>query len=384
MPLKHLDYYGKWLLTNLIKVLFIIPIKKRTILFISFNGKQYSCNPKYISEHIESSPSFNGTTIVWAFQNPQQFEFLTERGIKTIKNRSLQYIYYRLVCSAYITNMGEMPTLPTRKSQLYINTWHGGGCYKRCGLQNASKEHDKFYVMKMKNSFARATHFLSSCNAFSKKVIKESFLFQKDIIEAGLPRNDIFFKDQSGIKEKVYKHFQLDADVRLCLYAPTYREIGKLYDSKLAFEQLTQCLSKRFGGLWKVLYRSHQFLDEKEVKHHVISASNYPDMQELISASSILITDYSSCLWDAMLAKDKIFLYVPDLDDYKNKRDFYVPIKEWGLSISKNNKELAENIENFNQKAYDLSIKKHLETLGSFENGHATEEVCKIIVEHFK
>lgn len=384
MLLKYLDYYGKYLLTNLIKILFIIPIKKKTILFMSFNGKQYSCNPKYISEYIQSSSDFYGTKIVWAFQQPQQFEFLKEKRIKVIKSKTLKYIYYRLFCSVYITNMGEMPTLPTRKSQLYINTWHGGGCYKRCGLQNASRNHDKFYVLKMKNSFERATHILSSNKLFSQKVIRESFLFQKNIEEIGSPRNDIFFKDQTYIKEKVYKYFKLNTNIRLCLYAPTYREIGQLYDSKLDFERLTTCLEKRFGGIWKILYRSHQFLDELEVKHNIISASSYPDMQELISASNVLITDYSSCIWDAMLAKNDVFLYVPDLIDYENKRDFYVPISEWELSISRNNNELAFNIENFNQDTYNISVKKHFERFGSFEDGYATEKICNIILNHFK
>lgn len=377
-----LDYYTKVLFSNILKVAFLLPVRKKRLMFISFNGKQYSCNPKYISEYIEHSENFKGCKIVWAFQDPEKFRFLAERGIEVIKHRSLRYLYYRLTSGVYVTNMGEMPTLPTRPSQLYINTWHGGGGYKLCGFRNAVKHHDIYYAKKMANSFSRATHFISTSAIGTRDVIRESFLFKGNILEIGQPRNDVFWIDGTEFKKRVFDYYKLPIDTKICLYAPTYREIGKLYDAHLDFVALKEHLHKRFGGNWVVLYRSHQFLDNLEIKNNVISATAYPDMQELLVAADFLISDYSSSIWDYSFTYKPSLLFTPDLKAYQGDRDFYTPIKTWGFPIACNNAEVVSIIDNFDLDIHRKNMEKHHMIYGSFEDGHATEKVCKLIHTH--
>ena len=382
--IKFIDYYFKVLLTEILKIFFVFPIKKKTFLFISFDGKQYSCNPKYISEALLNNDVNKDFKIVWAFREPEKFAYLKNKGIKIIKYRSLTYIYYRLFSSVYITNMGEMPTIPTRSNQLYINTWHGGGGYKLCGVRNAIKHHDKYYAKKMENSFSRATHFLSTCELGSKEVFKESFLFRNKILEFGQPRNDIFFKtdNQKDIIDRVHKAFGIEADTKICLYAPTYREIGQLFDAHLDYQELKKCLKDRFGGRWVVLYRSHQFLDNKEIKENVISATNYPDMQELLVASDFFISDYSSSIWDYSFTYKPSLLFVPDLDKYVHDRDFYRPIVSWGFPIAKTNKEVGNIIIKFNMEEHKKKMIAHHNSYGAFEEGNATKKTLAVIMQH--
>lgn len=382
--IKFVDYYCKLVLTEIIKLVFIFPVKKKLFLFVSFDGKQYSCNPKYLSEAICKTEFFKDVKIVWAFREPGNFNYLQRKGIKLVKYKSIKYIYYRLFSSVYITNIGEMPTLPTRSNQLYINTWHGGGAYKLCGVRNAIKYHDQYYVKKMRNSFSRATFFLSTCELASKEIFKESFLFRNKILEFGQPRNDIFFKtdNQKDIIDRVHKAFGIEADTKICLYAPTYREIGQLFDSHLDYQELKKCLKERFGGSWVVLYRSHQFLDNKEIKDNVISATNYPDMQELLVASDFFISDYSSSIWDYSFTYKPCLLFVPDLDKYVHDRDFYRPIVSWGFPMAKSNMEVQNLIKTFNMEEYRNNMIAHHNSYGSFEKGNATEKTLELIMQH--
>ena len=115
------------------------------------------------------------------------------------------------------------------------------------------------------------------------------------------------------------------------------------------------------------------------MSENIVDVSDYPDMQELLCAADILITDYSSSMWDYSFTYKPCFIYANDLDQYKIERDFHTPVNEWPFTIAISNEELAENILEFDQDKYIEKIKKHHHDLGSFEDGHATEKVAKLI-----
>jgi CDP-glycerol glycerophosphotransferase len=113
-----------------------------------------------------------------------------------------------------------------------------------------------------------------------------------------------------------------------------------------------------------------------ENKPNVISASDYPDMQELLYAADILITDYSSSMWDFSLTFKPCFIFAPDLKKYLAEQGFYTPIEEWPFPIAETNEQLIENINNINEEKYKQTVRKHHADLGSYENGTACEQFC--------
>lgn len=104
-------------------------------------------------------------------------------------------------------------------------------------------------------------------------------------------------------------------------------------------------------------------------------------MQELLCAADILITDYSSSIWDFSFTYRPCFLYAPDLAKYEAESGFFVPIEDWPFPLAETNEELIENIKNFDSKKYIEDVKKHHRDLGSYETGHATERFCKLLFE---
>ena len=350
----------------------LLPIRKKRVLFVSFRGKQYSCNPRAVSEALEDSQA----EIVWAFHQPEKFAFLRQRGIRVISDRGLRFVLTALTARVVCTNTYYKPFLPRRRGQFFLRTWHGGGAYKRVDYPGGLRG---FYIRLQQQG---ASVYLSSSAAFTWLVLRESFGYHGEVLEAGLPRNDLLLSPQRDeIGDRVRRELVPEGK-HIALFAPTYRETGKVPAPDM--ERLKQALSARFGGEWIVLGRGHHVTaSEKERTACDLDVTDYPDMQPLLCAADVLVTDYSSSIWDMSLTGKPVFLFCPDLKAYRAERDFYTDIHTWPFPLAETDEALENNIHTFDASAYARDIACHHETLGSTETGHASrlaaERICKEI-----
>ena len=118
-----------------------------------------------------------------------------------------------------------------------------------------------------------------------------------------------------------------------------------------------------------------------EIKlENVINVTRYDDIQELLAISDILISDYSSLMFDFTITKRLCFLYVPDLEEYQSKdRKLYFNVKELPFKIAKSNDELIDKIVNFSNEEYNKSLELFLNKIGSYENGKASQKIAELI-----
>lgn len=365
----------------LLYVLYIFPLKRNFVMFCSYDGKSYACNPKYIYEYMKKN--CRGYKYIWVFNDQKDIPKEINEEI-IVKFKSLKYYYYLAITKVYINNGIAPAYFPFRKSQIVIGTWHGGGAYKKGGI---SVTKTKSYIETMKLISQNATYVLSSSERFSK-ILKKSFLIpESKIIKCGMPRNDIMFQNEEKIKKKVKGFFGIPEEGHIILYAPTFRSTIASVESGFSqgdylvdIKKLKSALEKRFGGTWFVLFRTHYYLCFVDMEN-VISATEYPDMQELLLAADVLLNDYSSSMWDFSLKvpHKPCFIYADDWKKYDSERGFEMPIQEWPFPLSASNDELYQNILNFNQAEYEKAVDRHLQTLGSYENGKATEIVTEII-----
>ena len=145
---------------------------------------------------------------------------------------------------------------------------------------------------------------------------------------------------------------------------------------------LIRMLEQR-GEKWVFLYRAHRY-QEEGMKLHVTgqkikNASEYPDMQELLAAADMMITDYSSNIWDYSFLYRPCFLYTPDLDEYLEKTGFYVDIHQWPFRMAKSQEELWHLIENYDPENNRRRIEEHHRMMGCMETGEACEYIRKKI-----
>ena len=131
-----------------------------------------------------------------------------------------------------------------------------------------------------------------------------------------------------------------------------------------------------------LLYRGHYFNPVSIHNNGSIDVSTYPDMQQLLCVIDVLITDYSSSIWDFSFTDKPAFLFVPDLEAYINDRDFYVPIDQWPYNYARNNLELQDIIQQYDPILQKQKNKKHHEMFKSYETGKANEMVVDLILQN--
>lgn len=178
-------------LRSFLKLLSIGHFHKKRIVFFSYFGAQYSCNPKYISEYCR-----NAILILrlYGLLNPLK-TFLTYmiRELKTVKYLHPYFLHVCLTSKFIVTN-SEIPAwFPIMKRQVYINTWHGGGAYKRVGAAYQKETPGK----QIRAEIAREVPctYVSSSNAFTELTIHQSFHHDGTILSCGMPRNDMLFNN---------------------------------------------------------------------------------------------------------------------------------------------------------------------------------------------
>jgi CDP-glycerol glycerophosphotransferase len=273
--------------------------------------------------------------------------------------------------------------IPLRKKQIFINTWHGGGAYK-CVDNISGKTNDAFECLQ-KIVAKQTSWFISSSVKFIEITSKGKGVPPEKFLKCGMPRNDIFFNDYSEIGRNIRSKYNILPNQSILLYAPTYR--GKtnsaFFKNHLNFENCIQAMNKKFYTEVVIFLRAHHALlnniDLFPITSTAINVSEYSDMQELLCTADFLITDYSSCMWDFSLTKKPGFLFVPDLEQYEKDRSFYTTINTWPYPFAKTNNELVSLIEDYDRKYAEEKINTHLNSLGSFERGNASDIVGETI-----
>lgn len=384
------EYMSNCFFQILLKVFYIFPIKKNRILFMSFEARKYACNPRRISEYLEKQ--YPGKfEIIWAFEDNASFEWLADwNHCRTVKYGSAKFYKYALTSQVFVYNMRIPAMIPFRKKQLTIGTGHGGGAYKKLLLDNPKLKNIDRRIQKL--SADHTDILVSSCKAYTNYVVRGAFNHKGECLECGMPRNDelINTKD-TKTADYIRKYYQIPKDNKIILYAPTYRKGKRNHptDYNLDVKGIAQAATKRFGGQWTILYRMHYFIKKRLPAdtngQHIVDVTEYGDMQDLLLASDILITDYSSSVWDYSFLKRPCFLYTTDLDDYLENQGFYVDVRNWPFPLAKTNEALVENILHFDEENYTAAVEKHHHDLGSFENGTATKTISeRIYKECFK
>lgn len=146
----------------------------------------------------------------------------------------------------------------------------------------------------------------------------------------------------------------------------------------MAYKRILKALSERFGQEFVVLERKH-YAVKPAVSEGVYPASEYPDMQELLAAADVLITDYSSSMWDFALTGKPGFLYTPDLGEYRQERDFYTPIEMWPYPYAENVDDLIRLIRNYEFREEKERRDSFFRLVNNYERGTACRQLKELL-----
>lgn len=362
-------------------LLFWLPVKKNRVMIYIHDRKGFTCNPKYIVKRLVEQYG-DKLEILWVTMHPETCQELTELGVTVLKSNTPSQILKYFRTRFFITNDAFPSWAMHRWNQKWMNTWHGAMNYKHIGYDYlAPMSPLAARIFKIKNR--QPDYFLSGSKFFTDDTSVSFRLDSKIFVSSGLPRNDVFFQDQDAICKKVRNHYNIDAAVHLAMFAPTFRRGMKSDTFGMDFDMVRNALSQRFGGEWVILFRNHNFVKGKQKYGGAIDVSAYHDMQELMCVSDVLISDYSSCLYDFCMTKRPSFVYATDLDNYMNNdRSFAYPFEKWPYPVARSNEELVTQISNFDEQSHISKIEAHLMDAGAYDNGTASEQVADIIAKH--
>lgn len=377
--LKKIDFYICYKL-KLYKILYpffcLFKINDKKIICDNFHGKGFSCNPKYIVEELHKRyPEY---IIIWIFDFYHLKPDTLPDFVIPIQYDTTKELYHLATSKFWIFNYRRTHQLPKRKGQIYFQTWHGSIGPKMIE-QDAIESVSQRYVNNSKIDSTKIDYCISGSKHLTR-LYNNSFWYNGPVLEFGSPRNDILF-DKSKV-ETIKKQLGLESK-KICMYAPTFRKDYAFNNYDLDYSKLYEFLNKDENENWVILLRFHPniiFEGMPEDNPNVINVSTYPDPQELCLISDMLITDYSSIIYDYIIQSKPAFIYASDYEDYvNNDRHLYFQLTDTPFSIAKTTDELIQNIQNLDKLKYDKKVQEFLSKMGALEDGLASKKTVDFL-----
>lgn len=371
---------GDKLITAFYDKLYRTPIQSNKVIFSNMKNMGYGGNPKYIAEELLRTDLEKKLDLVWVVSD-ERYSF--PEGIRTVLFGSYEYYFELATARIWIDNTRKNYDARKRKGQYYIQTWHGAAPIKKVEKDVEASLTD-IYIVNAKRDSEMADLFLSG-SKFYTELYRRSFWYDGVIMEAGLPRQDVFWKGGS-VRRKVFEYYGIDEETSMALYAPTFRRdfTNQYYD--MDFTAVLSALQRRFNRKFILAVSKHP--DNRYVEYNFdnkgfIAVEQYDDFEELLMAADVLVTDYSGCMYDFSYTRRPVFLYQRDYELYKTDRDFYVPMEELPFIKAHSNEELVRRIEEFDLVRYQKEVDAFMDKMGNYDDGTASEKVVSHIWDVF-
>ena len=320
------------------------------------------------------------------------YDFKADRRVKRGLRGSLALVYKMTISGSILLEdyFRYITFMKVRKGQQICQLWHGAGAFKKFGFSRAA-ENEGIRIHKGYRKYAKAivsAEEIRGCYA-------EAFRIPKENVRAtGIPRTDIFFDEKyiAGKKEELIKEFPVFEKKKVILFAPTYRGVraeDAAYDfDMLDLKKLYYDLNEEHVFVFKwhpaaynnIMMNNREVYDLKKYGDFFLDLSWDRDINDLLLVTDILITDYSSVIFDYLLVDRPIVYYPYDLAAYEAGRGLYYDYEAYLYgTVAMDQKELTDAI-----KAGDMCSQKREAFRKHFMeacDGHSTEKTCRWFFE---
>jgi CDP-glycerol glycerophosphotransferase len=307
----------------------VYPIQSRrplrdAVLFVSWNGKQCTDNPRGIADELRRRG--DDREHIWAVTD---YAAAVPDRDRAVLSGTEEYFEALARCRYVISNDDMQSYFRKREGQIYLQTWHGTPL-KKIGfdVERPQFASGTAYFDHLAGDVAKWDLLLSQ-NPFSTPILRRAFRFEGEICEYGYPRNDVLSRGEAPAAD-VRRRLGIGTGKRVVLYAPTWRDnqfyaSGRYrFDLRLDLERAWEML----GPDHVILIRGHHHLSNDvqagSRRGFAINVTAYPDISELFLISDVLITDYSSVMFDFAVTGRPMVFFTYDLEQYRDQlRGFY-------------------------------------------------------------
>lgn len=328
-----------------------LQVEPRTILLESKHGEDVAGNIFAFLKELSKSQydKYNVLLAIEAKSRQKYRGLLSSYGIENVTMIDIFSKDYdkALVTSKYlITDTSFPPYFIKRKDQVYLNTWHGTPL-KAMGRIVPQRE---YALGNIQRNFLIADYLLYQ-NDFSRDVFMKDYMI-KDIypgkaLLSGYPRNSVFF-DKQG-RELVRRDCNI-SDKQVIVYMPTWRGLLHNKETDKQLKLLNRYFTELDEGLKdsQVFYvKLHPYVKDKmdfSGYRHIKEFPKKYESYDFLNASDVLVTDYSSIMFDYAVTKNKIILFAYDAKEYLDGRGLYLDLDDLGLPIVGTVNELIDEI----------------------------------------
>ncbi len=375
----------------------LFPLKKR-VFFSSFGGRQKSDSPLQIYRYMKKK--YPETEVIFHWKRRKgdpiyficykiKFLFLQATSKVVVDNLSAGNMFP--VNKRYSRRTAEVCSrLSGRRNQKYVTTWHGSP------LKRIERDMKGSTIS---DCIIRQPMYAILGNTYTADILRHICFGKTQVELLGSARNDLLVNrtKKSIIAHK--KKLGLPQNKMVALYAPTFRSNTDMTEkyvkpsgieqiSLIQFDKLFRVLAEKFNGEWVFVCRFHHMSVDKvdwerleaEYSEQFINGNRHADIAEYLLCSDILITDYSSCMFDYAILNRPIFLLCHDLEHYKNEeRGFYMDINSLPFPVAESFDELCNHIRNFDSDVYLEKLAQMKQKMGFCENGDATAKAGDFI-----
>lgn len=346
----------------------ILPVHSHQVLFLSDSRKEMSGNFAFIYD-----------AICHDYDIKMHLYQSTDKHPRRQMCKDMAQSRYILVDDYYPI----IYPIPLRKKTRLIQVWHAVGAFKTVGFARR-QNHDRFSI----------THRNYTDTIVSSEMIRKDYAraFRMDVAHVhslGIPRTDVFF-DENYImskRQELYQLYPFLKDKKVVLFAPTFRgnNVHKAYYDfdKIDFHHFCQSLSHEYFCIIKMHPFIRNFSADDLDPSFYLNLSSQREINDLLLITDILITDYSSVIFEASMLDIYTIFYAYDLQDYTSSRDFFYPYDQYTYGpVVKDQNQLEEAILH---PLFDRKKKERFQQyFMSSCDGHATERFVEKLLKEDK
>ncbi len=414
-PLRRLAGRGYWAMRRCIQIagrgyyrlLRLQPMDPNLVVFTEYWGEGYGCNPRAIFEKLqEIAPNMKASWVV----NPSKSGEIPA-SVKQLAPSSLKVWSLFARATYFVNNVNFPPAYVKRPGQIHIQTWHGtplkhigidvmdrAAATKALGPSRAPRRsrgsnagsaevattHQDFVDLLRR---ADRWDYVLTANAYSTEVWGHAFPCKYKTLEFGYPRNDRLSTATAQDIAQARANFGIAPDQTAVLYAPTYRDIEGDASMRIDFKDLISKVSDEFVFIVRAHHTTQVTKELKDLvaAGRIIDGSAVAAIADLYLAADVLITDYSSAMFDYAILNRPIVIFADDWDAYQEARGTYFDLLETPPGAVTRNQ--AELVEVFAQPTYQSASNRELltrfrERFCEFDDGLAAERVVRFTMLH--
>ncbi|MGV9267073.1 CDP-glycerol glycerophosphotransferase family protein [Kitasatospora sp. NPDC003701] len=291
---------------------------REAVLYDVFGGRGYADSPRAV--HAELARRGEPLEHLWVVDDAQAE---LPAGVRAVRVWSPEW-YRALATSRYLVGNTHFPDfLERRDGQVVVQTWHGS-LLKRIAhdVENPWLA-DHGYLEALDRETPQWSLLLSP-SPFATPILRRAFRYRGEILESGYPRNDVLARPDAALAAAVRRRLGIPDGRRVVLYAPTWREDqqrgdgdGFRLDLRIDLDHARRAL----GRDHVLLIRPHAHVREPlpgAGDGFVRDCGDYPDVQELLLIADVLVTDYSSIMFDFAITGRPVLFFTYDLEHYRD------------------------------------------------------------------